>query len=110
MLMEKKKALQARIDEVTADVRHTAGPLDPDFAEQAVEREHEEVMDALGEASRKELAAVNRAITRIESGDYGVCVDCGEKIPPARLKILPYSDRCVSCAEMPSTPGGGPTY
>lgn len=97
--MQHRAALLARIEEVTNDVRHTDQPLDPDFAEQAVERENEEVMDALGHASRRELAAIDHALARIESGDYGVCVGCGETIPEARLEVLPYSTRCVACAE-----------
>ena len=99
MLLEKKTQLLKRIEEVTNDVRHKDQPLDPDFAEQAVEREHEEVMDAIGIKSRQELAAVERALLRIESGDYGICVECGTEIPPKRLEILPYSDHCVGCAE-----------
>ena len=99
LLLEKKAALMERIQEVTNHVRHTDGPLDPDFAEQAVEREQEEVMDAIGHASRRELAAVDRALEHIEAGDYGICVGCGENIPIERLTVMPFSDRCVDCAE-----------
>ena len=36
--------------------------LSQDFAEQATEREHEEVLDALGEAGRLELSQINRTL------------------------------------------------
>ena len=98
-LLEHKAALLKRIEEVTNDVRHKDRPLDPDFAEQAVERENEEVMDAIGHASRREVAAIDHALAQIKSGDYGVCVGCGKQIPEARLEVLPYSTRCVDCAE-----------
>lgn len=98
-LLEQKARLKQRIEEVVRDVRHEGGPLDQDFAEQAVEREHEEVMDALGLRCRRELAAVDRALRRIDSGDYGLCLECGESIPEARLEIVPFSEYCVSCAE-----------
>lgn len=98
-LLEQKARLQKRIDEVVRDVRHDEEPLNQDFAEQAVEREHEEVMDALGLRCRRELAAVDRALLRIDGGDYGMCLECGEAIPEARLEILPFSEYCVSCAE-----------
>ena len=99
MLLERRAELQQRLEEITADVRHTAGPLSSDFAEQAVERENEEVLDALGEAGRIELLQIRNALVRIESGEYGRCLGCGEPIPVARLEVLPFSDRCVRCAE-----------
>ena len=98
-LLEHKAALLKRIEAVTDDVRHKDQPLPSDFAEQAVERENEEVMDAIGHASRAEVAAIDSALARIETGDYGICIGCGEDIPEARLEVLPYSTRCVNCAE-----------
>lgn len=99
ILLERRAELQQRVKTITDDVRHTAGPLSSDFAEQAVEREGEEVLDALGEAGRTELRQISRALARIDSGDYGSCVSCGEHIPWSRLEVLPFSDQCVSCAE-----------
>ncbi len=98
-LLKRREQLNRRINSITEDVMHTDGPLPSDFSEQAVERENEEVMDALGEAGRQQLRQINRTLARIENGEYGICASCGEPIPEARLKILPHSEYCVSCAE-----------
>ena len=98
-LLQRREELQRRVRKITDDVRHTAGPLSSDFAEQAVERENEEVLDALGEAGRVELRQISAALQRIDKGEYGLCVACGEEIPPKRLEVLPFSDRCVGCAQ-----------
>lgn len=98
-LETRRRDLQERLEIIRDEQRHVDGPVNQDFAEQAVERETEEVVDALGEAGHRELAAVNNALKRIESGEYGTCTECGKPIPDARLEILPFSDRCVSCAE-----------
>ncbi len=98
-LLARRDELNERLAKITDDVRHVEGPLNPDFAEQAVEREHEEVLDALGEAGRVELSAINQALARIDSGDYGICIGCGDDIAPGRLEVLPFSTMCVSCAE-----------
>ena len=37
------------------------------------------------------------ALQRIQDGTYGVCSDCGKRIPAARLEIKPESARCVAC-------------
>ena len=99
ILMSRRDELRQRLEQITHDVRRTGKPLDQDFAEQAVERENDEVLDALGEAGRAELARINRALQRIEHGEYGNCVICGNPIPVERLKVLPFSEHCVECAE-----------
>lgn len=44
------------------------------------------------------LHKVERALGRIERGEYGKCESCGEDIPTARLDALPYATFCVNCA------------
>jgi DnaK suppressor protein len=45
-----------------------------------------------------ELRRVTAALARIDSGDYGYCVECGELIPAARLKVDMAATHCVPCA------------
>jgi phage/conjugal plasmid C-4 type zinc finger TraR family protein len=33
----------------------------------------------------------------VEVTHEGACVDCGDRIPAARLKAVPGAERCVSC-------------
>ncbi|MCB1759209.1 MAG: TraR/DksA family transcriptional regulator [Gammaproteobacteria bacterium] len=98
-LLQRREILIKRMQSIAEEQQHAAGPLSQDFAEQATEREHEEVLDALGEAGRLELSQINRTLERISDGEYGVCAGCGEDIAEARLEILPHSEYCVSCAE-----------
>ena len=45
---------------------------------------------------------VNRlaaALDRLNDGDYGVCVECGEAIAPARLRVMPEVATCVRCQD-----------
>ncbi|MES9874382.1 MAG: TraR/DksA family transcriptional regulator [Candidatus Sedimenticola sp. PURPLELP] len=99
LLLKRREELNQRINRITDEVRHSDGPLPSDFSEQAVERENEEVLDALGEAGRRELSQINRTLARIDAGEYGICAACGAEIPEARLQILPNSDLCVACAD-----------
>jgi RNA polymerase-binding transcription factor DksA len=45
------------------------------------------------------LYEVDRALTRIEEGRYGLCRRCGNPIDPARLNAIPYARYCLDCAE-----------
>ena len=46
-------------------------------------------------AERGRIAA---ALKRIDDGEYGYCLTCGESIPAPRLKIDPAAPQCVGCA------------
>lgn len=97
-LIEKRAELVVRLHKITSDVRHADQPMEADFAELAVQRENDQVIDALGEATRQELTQVNRALASIESGEYGCCSECGKEIRVERLEALPYSTKCLECA------------
>jgi len=44
-------------------------------------------------------AALDEARNRLDSGSYGVCVACGEKIFQTRLMAVPEALRCTRCQE-----------
>jgi RNA polymerase-binding transcription factor DksA len=44
-----------------------------------------------------ELAQVEAAMQRLESGHFGRCQDCSQPIAPARLAAQPWASRCVAC-------------
>lgn len=45
------------------------------------------------------LRQVERALSKIEEGTYGVCDITGEEIPLARLEAVPYATMTVSAQE-----------
>lgn len=73
-------------------------PHSKDWEEAAVEREDEEVLERLGQSGQAEIARIKSALARLESGDYGICVKCGEEISEKRLELLPDAAACVKCA------------
>jgi DnaK suppressor protein len=48
------------------------------------------------------LAKIDRALTRMDEGTYGICSRCGKPIEKARLKALPYVDLCLKDAQAQS--------
>lgn len=47
---------------------------------------------------KEELAAVEAALARIENGTFGVCTNCGNKIPAERLQAMPSAPLCLTCS------------
>ncbi len=43
------------------------------------------------------LAKIDAALEKIESGEYGECVSCGEDIGVKRLKARPVAELCIEC-------------
>ena len=52
----------------------------------------------LGGQLKVVLAKINKALTAIDKGTYGLCIRCRNAIEQGRLKAMPYADICVSCA------------
>jgi len=75
---------------------NTAAPSG-DSVDAAFDSGSEEIASQLAELEAKELRQVERAMTKIKNGSYGVCEGCQIKIPVARLNALPYSTLCVKC-------------
>lgn len=98
---ERLNALLGHLTRRTAKVerdRSRDEPLEADFAEQAVVRENDEVLDALSKEGRSQLEVVGRALERLDDGQYGTCEDCQGSIGAARLEALPYAVTCIGCA------------
>ena len=55
------------------------------------------------EASLEVLLAqqerVREALSRLDAGSYGKCVDCGRELPDERLEARPEAERCVDCQQ-----------
>jgi DnaK suppressor protein len=67
--------------------------LDQHPTDDAGRLQQDEVDEALAEQLREELEGVERAERRLEEGKYGLSIESGEPIPPARLEAIPWADR-----------------
>jgi DnaK suppressor protein len=47
---------------------------------------------------KRRAAGLERQLSRISEGTYGICERCGNPIDPARLAVLPDTDVCIDCA------------
>ncbi len=81
------------IGRIEASATHF-GPKQDSTAQEATAREIELALD---DHETVELGLVDAALRRFEAGTYGLCIDCGAAIPPARLAALPQAARCIGC-------------
>ena len=61
---------------------------------------HEEYVSLrLSSITLQRLRSIDDALRRIQMGEYGICLECGETISLKRLKAVPWTEFCVSCQE-----------
>jgi RNA polymerase-binding transcription factor DksA len=53
-----------------------------------------DVMAILDEKEQKDIQAINRALARMELGEYGSCEVCGKGIEMERLEAIPWTSVC----------------
>ncbi len=94
-LEHKKEELTARLERITANLRRG---YHPDSKERAKELEDSEVVDALGNEARTEIAKIAAALRRMDADEYGICNECGAEIDSGRLEAHPYARKCIDCA------------
>jgi DnaK suppressor protein len=95
-LEQKLADLEIRLRGVTKDITKT---LSSDFAEQATERENDDVLEEIGRETQASIAQLKAALRRLEDDNYGVCAGCGKSISEGRLDAIPETTLCVDCAD-----------
>jgi len=99
-----RKALLKRKEEMSqqlADQRNdrvTDGVVQ-DSADEVLSLSMEKLQNSLQQSEIDELRHIEDALSRIQKGEYGVCIECGEPISERRLESFPYAARCIICQE-----------
>jgi RNA polymerase-binding transcription factor len=90
-LLDRQQRLREELLAEVTDVK--------DVAERGDDHLTRGVGAALLEMSSATVHCIEAALRRLEQGTYGTCADCDAPIPPARLRALPFAERCRDCQE-----------
>jgi DnaK suppressor protein len=60
---------------------------------------NKELLYNLHESDFQRLKSIQEALKRIERGEFGECIRCGEDINEKRLAAVPWATMCISCQE-----------
>lgn len=70
-----------------------------DTADAAMDSVHSEMRSQLAEKESQELTDINNALHKMETGEYGLCEECGLPIAIERLEAKPDAELCLKCQE-----------
>ena len=99
MLLKKREGLVLEIARRSKASTESAAQDIGDILDSVSEERTRELDLILTDREKRKLAQIDDAIDRIEENTYGICEECGVKIPKARLKVLPFAIYCVECQE-----------
>jgi DnaK suppressor protein len=96
---ERARALLAtereRIERALRRLGHEDTGEEADELNQASDLYQDELDEGLADDLRAELAAVERAESRLAAGTYGLSIESGQPIPDERLEVFPTAERTV---------------
>lgn len=95
LIAKRLEELGHRIHDIETELGSTKSK---DLEDQAIDLEDDEVLEGLGLAAEREASLLRQALHRIETGSYGICMNCGEEISDARLNAVPHAALCRNCA------------
>lgn len=70
-----------------------------DEADEAQDAESDEMFRQLAGCERVELESIERALCRMQAGQYGICEVCHCEIPIERIQALPDAGLCMVCQQ-----------
>ena len=98
-LLEKQRELTAAYTKNRHYGRESDEGGTQDLADKASSSYTKEFLYSLSNTERNILEGVEEAIDRMDEGEYGTCMECGEKIAKKRLDAVPWATYCVPCQE-----------
>ena len=99
MLQDRRRETQNDVQSRIRDVR-TDGPSPVLNADEHGDADVQDDIElALIQMRAETLVRIDEALTRLDAGEYGLCVECDDEIAERRLRALPFAVRCTSCEE-----------
>jgi len=101
-----RRRLTERADSLRQDLRHGRTKLAEDVVDTNVVLDRKDQADIRTQAGMDnaeferdlaELATVEAALRRLDTGHFGRCVACAEPIATERLTAQPWAMRCLAC-------------
>jgi DnaK suppressor protein len=103
-LMAKRVEVQETLDRLIVEQKEYKKLASDDYLIDEMDHAEREISSQthyiLLERKNRELEKIETLIERaLEDEEFGLCEECDEKIPEARLMIMPEATRCVPCQQ-----------
>jgi DnaK suppressor protein len=97
LLVEQRDQLVGNTKKALSGDIHVDPDDFPDEMDTASSEVNLQFTGRLREREQGLLAKIDAALEKIEQGEYGACVSCGEDIGVKRLQARPVAELCIDC-------------
>jgi len=98
LLIKEKESVLQHLDTLRGSSEQNLDEIGPgDEVDIASTEIAQAALQKLGSREQKHLGKIDYALRKVESGEYGICEECGEEIAPARLEARPITLFCIDC-------------
>jgi DnaK suppressor protein len=98
-LLAQRRDLFRQVAQGEEELRWFERDIESEVEERGQEEAMVRLLDRLDGRAKVEIEAIDQALVRIESGQYGRCEACGKDISQSRLEALPAASRCLPCEQ-----------
>ena len=99
LLLEERKALIAKANKTLSEEAALDVNELPDEIDQASAEYNQSFIFRLRDREKYYLSKIDRALKKIDSGEFGTCEECSESISAKRLEARPVTTLCIRCKE-----------
>ncbi|QOP45520.1 TraR/DksA family transcriptional regulator [Sulfurimonas paralvinellae] len=101
---ELKKIIQNEIEDLTQEIASLQKELKPikkdcslDSIDHKILKQDQNITIQRYETAQRRLNRLKAAYLKVDTDEYGVCIECEDDINIERLKLIPESEYCVAC-------------
>ncbi len=99
-LLERRESLFSQVTEAEMSSRERDLEATQDPADMAANAYTKELLISMSANDRRLLELIDEALVRVEKGEYGECVNCGEPVAEKRLDAVPWARYCLKCQDL----------
>lgn len=99
-LLGRREGLVGQVMEAELYSRERDSEATQDPADMAANAYTKELLFSMSANDRRLLELIDEALVRIEAGEYGQCVHCGEPVQERRLEAVPWARHCLRCQDL----------
>ncbi|HEX8891478.1 MAG TPA: TraR/DksA family transcriptional regulator [Pyrinomonadaceae bacterium] len=99
-LLDRREGLVGQVQEAEQYSRERDSEATQDPADMAANAYTKELLFSMSANDRGLLELIDEALGRIEDGEYGECIHCGEPLQEKRLEAVPWARHCLRCQDL----------
>ena len=98
-LLSQRRDLFRQVAQTEEELLWFQSDIESEVEERGQEEPMVRLLDRLDGRAKAEIEAIDRALLKLGTEQYGRCEQCGKAIPQSRLEAVPAAVKCMSCEQ-----------